>query len=68
MNRKGIGSDVYVYHFWLHRVFVASQGLSVAVVSKGCSMVAVHRLLIWVAPFVAEHGSRHTGLVAVVHS
>ena len=45
-EQKVIGSDVYVYYFWLHRVFLASHGLSIAVVSKGYSLVAVHRLLI----------------------
>ena len=68
LNRKVTGSDLYVYYFWLHWLFIASRGLSVAEVSKGYSPAAVHRLLIVVASFVAEHSSRHTGLAAVVNS
>jgi hypothetical protein len=60
------GSALSVYYFWLHWLFLASQQLSAAVVSKGYAPVAVHRLLFVVASFVAEHSSRHTGLAAVV--
>ena len=43
-------------YLWLHWVFVAACGLSLVVQSKGCSLVAVQRLLITVASVVAEHG------------
>ena len=54
-------------YFWLRWVFVAEHGLSLAVVSRAVSLVAVHRLL----AAVAAHGlslavvSRAVSLVAV---
>ena len=43
-------------HFWLCWVFVATHGLSLVAASRGCSLVAVHGLLIAVASFIAERG------------
>ena len=43
-------------YVWLHWVFIAARGLSLAAASRGYSFVAVHRLLIVVASLVAEHG------------
>ena len=40
---------------WLHWVFIAVRGLSLVVVSRGYSLVAVHGLLIVVVSLV-EHG------------
>ena len=42
--------------FWLHWVFFAARGLFLFAVSRGCSLVAGHRLFIVVASLVAEHG------------
>ena len=44
--------DFFVYA----GVFVALRGLSLVVVSRGYSLVVLHRLLIAVASVVAEHG------------
>ena len=51
-----------------------THGLSLAAASRGCSLVAVHRLLIVAAFLVTEHGStvraqqlQSTGLVAPGH-
>ena len=41
--------------FWLHCVFIALLGFSLAVASEGYSLVAVRVLLIAVACLVAEH-------------
>ena len=41
-------------YFWLCWVFAAACRRSLAVVSKGCSLVAICRLLIVVASLVAE--------------
>ena len=45
---------VFIY-FWVHWVFVAASGLSLAAVSRGYSLVAVCRLIIAVASLVAEY-------------
>ena len=42
-------------YFWLHWVFIAACGLSLAVVSGGCSLVMALGLLIAVASLVAGH-------------
>ena len=49
---------IFIYafiYFWLHWVFTAACRLSLAVASRGYSLVLVHGLLIAVAPLVAEH-------------
>lgn len=43
-------------YFWMLCIFTATQGLSLTVESGGYSLVAVHRLLVEVASFGAEHG------------
>lgn len=43
-------------YLWLHRVFVATRGLSLAAVSGGLLLLAVRGCLITVASLVAEHG------------
>ena len=53
--------------FWLCWVFVAVRGLSQAEASRGCSLVAVPRLLIVVASPVVEHGLYSAGSAVVVH-
>ena len=45
----------FLISFWLHCVFIALLGFSLAVASEGYSLVAVHMLLIAVACLVAEH-------------
>ena len=40
--------------FWLHWVFIVVHGLSLMVASGGCSLIAVHRLLVAVACLVAS--------------
>ena len=42
-------------YFWLCWVFIAACGLSLVEVSRGCSLVAMSRLLPLVASLVAEH-------------
>ena len=54
-------------YFWLHRVFLAKQGLSLTVVSRGYSLAVGCWLLIAVASHVAEHGLRLMGSVVAVH-
>ena len=49
---------------WLHWVFVATSGLSLAVASRGYSLLAVRGLLIAVASPGAEH--RPSGAQALV--
>ena len=44
------------YYFWLCWAFLAVLRLSLVTASRGCSLVAVCRLLIAVAPLVMEHG------------
>ena len=49
---------IYIYKFifvWLHWVFVAECGPSLAEVSGDYSLVAVHGFLIAVASLVVEH-------------
>ena len=41
--------------------FIAAQGLSLVAVSRGYSLVVVHRLLIAVAALIAEHGFSCSG-------
>ena len=43
-------------YFWMLWVFTATQGLSLIVESGGYSLAVVHRLLVEVASFGAEHG------------
>ena len=50
----------YLFCFWLHWVFVALHGLSLAVVS-GATLRWLLQLLLLVASLVAERGSRHAG-------
>ena len=52
---------------WLCWVFVAVRGLSQAEASRGCSLVAVPRLLIVVASPFVEHGLYSAGSAVVVH-
>ena len=47
--------NLFIY-FWLCWFFVAVQGLSLVVASRGYSLVAGCGLLIAVASLVAEHG------------
>ena len=42
--------------FWLRWVFVAVLGLSLVLASGGCSLVAMHGLLLAVASLLVEHG------------
>ena len=51
---------LFIYHFWLNWVFAAVCGLSLVAASQGCSLVAVHRLLIAGAPLAAERGLQGT--------
>ena len=41
--------------FQMHWVFTAAHGLSLGVMSRGSSLVAVRGLLVVVASFVLEH-------------
>ena len=55
-------------YFWLFWVFVATHRLSPVLASGGCSLVAVHGLLIVVVSLVVWYeGSRDTGLVVPQH-
>ena len=45
-----------VSHFWLHWLFLAACGLSLAVESRGFSLVVVCRFLTAVASFIVKHG------------
>ena len=45
----------FFFFFWLYWGFVTAQGLSLAEVSRGCSLVAASRFPIVVASLVAEH-------------
>ena len=42
-------------YFWLLWVFTAEAGLSLLAVSRSCSLVAVHGLLVAVTSLVSEH-------------
>ena len=42
-------------YLWLHGVFVIAHGLSLIVVSRGYSLVAVHGFLIAEASLVEKH-------------
>ena len=46
---------LFYTYFWLHWVFIAVHRLSLVTAREGYSLVAVCRLLIVVASFVAEH-------------
>ena len=46
----------FFFLFWLHWVFIASRGPSLAVTSSGYSLAAVCKLLFAVASLVVEHG------------
>ena len=52
-------------YFWLHWVFTAAHGLSLAAASGGCSLVGVHRLLIVLASLVIEHSVQRARASAV---
>ena len=52
---------------WLCWVFVAVHGIPLAEASRGCSLVAVPRLLTVVASLVVEHGFYSAGSAVVVH-
>jgi len=54
-----------LFVFWLHRVFTAARGLSLAVPSGGYSPVAACSLLTAVAPVAAE--DRLQASVVVAH-
>ena len=51
---------IYLYYFWPHWVSVALHGLSLVVVSRA-ALRWLLQLLILVASFIAEWGSRHAG-------
>ena len=56
MNAYLFLNTFYLFiYFWLCWVFVAAPGLSLVVVSRGYSLVEMHRLLISMASFLAEH-------------
>ena len=40
-------TTVWFIYFWLGLVFITSQGLSLGIAGRGCSLVVVWRLLIW---------------------
>ena len=48
-------------YFWLCLVFFGAHGLSLVVVSRGYSLVAMLRLLTAVASLLVEHGLHSTG-------
>ena len=50
----------FIYLFWLHWVFAVAFGLSLAVVSRGYSLVAVHGFSLWFLLLLST-GSRHAG-------
>ena len=50
------------FTYWLHRVFVTVQGLSLVLETRGCCSVEVHGLLIAVVSLVAEHRLQARGL------
>ena len=52
---KSVASKIFIY-FCLHQVFIAVRAFLTVGVSRGYSLVAVLRLLIVVASFVAERG------------
>ena len=54
-QQKDCFLKLFICLFWLRRIFAALQGLSLAVVSGGYSLVPVRGLLIGVASFVAGH-------------
>ena len=54
------------YYFWLCWVFVAVLGVSLVVVRRSYSLIAVHKLLIAVASLAAEHRLKGTQASAVV--
>ena len=54
-QQKDCFLKLFIYLFWLRRIFAALQGLSLVVVSGGYSLVAVCGLLIVVASLVAGH-------------
>ena len=59
---------LYIYlfiYFWLCWIFIVAHGLSLVVMSGGCSLVALHGLLIVVASLVAEHRLWGTGASGV---
>ena len=51
---------LFIY-YWLHWVFIAVQGLSPVVASRGFSPVTVHGLLIQWLLLLCSAGSRHAG-------
>ena len=61
-----LNSTFFIY-FWLHWVFIAAHRLSLVVMSRGCSLVALYVPLISVASIVAEHGLYSIGSVLMVH-
>ena len=59
-NHKFVFS--FMYLFWLHWVFIAARGLSLAAESGGYSLVALCQLLTAVTSLVAEHRLQVHGL------
>ena len=55
------------FYFWLHRVFVATHGLSLVVVSGGDSLVAVSGLVIAAVSLVAGHEKCAQASAVVAH-
>ena len=54
---KVLATDYQAFIYsWLFWVFIALWAFSLAVASRSYSLLAVHRLLIMVAPLVREQG------------
>ena len=64
-----MGDDfkIVVVYLWLHWVFAAAYRLSLAVANGGCSLVALHRFLLVLAPLVAEYRLSSCGSQALKH-
>ena len=62
LNKQGlrafasVGRIFFFFFFYLCWIFVAAHRLSLVVVSRCCSVVAMSGFLIAVASFVGEHG------------
>ena len=65
-----LGRNFFFFSWYIYFsswVFCVAFRLSLLLVSKGSSLVAVHRLLISVASLVAEHRLQGTGSVVAAH-
>ena len=54
-------SPLNLFFFWMCWGLVTTCGLSLVVMSRGCSLVVVRGLLIAVVSLVVEHGLQSTG-------